>query len=495
VILLLLKDLGRNGVGQSLTISGSNQENRSRAEGMNIVAMKAFASATGDLNRMDYRYRNGTPPKEVVRGGEAPATHGLRVAADECPCRFCRCFRYKPKGMIVAEEYILYKGTYQDLGRIAGEVAKIPYGGDEETGKKMIAIVGLTSIAEFAEAEFTAENHGETDVDPFDDKLCPFPVMLDVPTKEELEISREWRDYISLEEIPAEVRKGFEKTLDKHKSVFAYGPNEVRFVKEDGKTAELDLEMESDKPMWTKPFGLAGPVLEKLEIKIEELLQAGLIEPIKTNWNSPVFMVPHNSAAKNEKAEERKYRMIVDLRVVNSLVKFSNRYSYLVKGIEFAMEKLRGKKYFTVLDMNKAYRSLKVSPRTQEICSFIVPNSTKWPTQSFAFKSLIDGLNLGPGYYSYLINKALSYESRKATMIHIDDVCIASESLEQHLKDIDAVLGDLNASGFMVAAAKACFYQEETRFLGHRISLNQITIDEKRKALFRKCLFLKQRKR
>jgi hypothetical protein len=70
-------------------------------------------------------------------------------------------------------------------------------------------------------------------------------------------------------------------------------------------------------------------------------------------------------------------------------------------------------------------------------------------------------------------------------MIHIDDICIASETLEQHLVDIDNVLKDLIKSNFMVAADKASFFRTETKFLGHIVSLNSIKIDENRKTLFK----------
>ena len=497
LMVLILKDLYLTGLGYNLTISGSSQTNSARIEGYNLMIMKAFASATSEFSRYEpIIWRSRLNSGQKVQDG-AKRTEEVNLCFRECGCGFCQS-RKSNKPPVVSKETTLYNGTFSDFERITRETEELF--DQSKVNEQVVTIIGRSVTQpevngeDISLGDFQLEDHGATFEDAGEDQLVPYPVMLDVPTEDELNISREWRDYVDLEPVPKNMQKEFSEILDRHKDIFAYGPNEVKFVKEDGATAELDIEMVDDKPLWTKPFGLAGPILQKLEEKIEELLKAGLIEPIKSDWNSPVFMVPHNSAAKNEKAEERKYRMIVDLRVVNSMVKFSNRHSYLVKGIEFAMEKLRNKKYFTVLDMNKAYRSLKVSQKSREICAFIVPNSTKWPTQSFAFKSLIDGLNLGPGYYSYLINKALSYESRKATMIHIDDVCIASETLEQHMKDIDRVMGDLTKNGFMVAASKVKFFQTETRFLGHNISLNKITIDEKRKALFKEVPVPKTKK-
>ena len=342
----ILKDIYHNRFGDELIISGSGQDKNARTAGLNLLIMKAFASAAGEIQVRHEDDRLSKVSLNFGRPGKCSQTETISTVFNECSCHYCRSHRNSKGNKLVVKEQILYQGELEDLERIAIEVGDIPKGPDSD--KHLITLIGLATVRpveeekeDFDLIDFEAEDHGVIEVDPDKGQLCPYPVMLDVPSEEELKISREWRSYINPNDIPVEVRENFEKVLDKHKTIFAYGPNEVRFVKEDGKTAELDLEMESDKPIWTKPFGLAGPILEKLENKIEELLDAGLIEPVRTNWNSPIFMVPHNSAAKNEAVEERKYRMIVDLRVVNSMVKFSNRYSYLVKGIEFAMERLR----------------------------------------------------------------------------------------------------------------------------------------------------------
>lgn len=49
-----------------------------------------------------------------------------------------------------------------------------------------------------------------------------FPRTPEVPTTEELNVSRQWRDYIDLTKIPQIIRKQFEEIIDNNSDVFAF---------------------------------------------------------------------------------------------------------------------------------------------------------------------------------------------------------------------------------------------------------------------------------
>jgi Reverse transcriptase (RNA-dependent DNA polymerase). len=117
---------------------------------------------------------------------------------------------------------------------------------------------------------------------------------------------------------------------------------------------------------------------------------------------------------------------------------------------------------------------------------FKFPNSIKYPYQSFAFTSLIDGICTGVNIYSYYLQKALSPEARMCSLNHVDDLCIFSDTLEQHLKDIETVFKDLSKSKFMISIQKAEFFKTEVKYLGHVVSHNKITIENSRKETFKK---------
>ena len=335
------------------------------------------------------------------------------------------------------------------------------------------------------EANFEQEDPGViTDLKPSDVGLPGFPQCPD-PSDRNDQIVREWRAHVKLDLIPAEVKEKFVTLLDKNTELYAYDKLDYKYVLDGDKEALFDLDLSVNHPIFTKAFPLSGPMLNILETKIDELLDANMIKQVDSQWNSPLFLVPHNSAQKLLPPDKRKYRIVVDLRVVNSVVRNAERYSSLVKGVETSLERLRDKKYFTTLDMNSAYRSIKATDKAMKICAFTVPNSIKYPFQSFAFTSLIDGITTGVNLYSYYLQKALSPESRKCSLNHVDDLCIFSETLEQHLKDIEVVFRDLKKSRFMISIQKAEFFKTNVRYLGHRVSYNTISIEDSRRSSFK----------
>ena len=381
------------------------------------------------------------------------------------------------KGLVVVEKCDIYSNGKRDS--IFSELRQIQC--QKASVESQEDLVGQDEL----EIKCVLENQGEiTDLKPGQLGLPGFTVLLD-PKDRNDKIDRNWKSHVKLDEIPLQVRKKFSSLLEEYKEIYAYDKLDYKFILDGDEEAKFDLELTVDYPVFTKPFPLSGPMLKILEQKIDELLEANMIKMVDSQYNSPIFLVPHNSAQKLLPPEERRYRIVVDLRVVNSLVRNAERYSSLVKGVETSLERLRGKKYFTTLDMNSAYRSVKATENAMKICAFQVPNSIKYPYQSFAFTSLIDGICTGVNIYSYYLQKALSPEARRCSLNHVDDLCIFSDTLEQHLKDIEIVFRDLKKSRFMISIQKAEFFKTKVKYLGHIVSENTITIEESRKATFR----------
>jgi len=381
--------------------------------------------------------------------------------------KYCGCKKeYKDE-----DHRILYKGSKGSLPHTNLKINMVKLKDQIENGE------GLSNSL-----ELVMENHGEYYDQKWDEVgLVPYPRTPEPPTEKEKLISREWRDYIKVDEFPENVREEFEKICEENKSVFAYVPSDVKFVLEDGKTAEFDLDLSHDTPIWSKSFPIYGHMLEKLEKKIDQLLEHGLIEEIESPYNTNIFLVAHNSSNKHIKPEDREYRLVMDFRGLNAITRFSNRYSFMVKGVEAELSRLRGAKVFSLIDCEKSYRSCKASEKTKRICAFVVPNSTKYATKQFSFSSVSDGLASIPGYYSNLLQKALSETSRKHTICHIDDICVFSNSVEEHVIHLKMVLEDLKKSNFMIAARKVEFFKKRIKLLGHYISENTISIDQDRK--------------
>ena len=265
----------------------------------------------------------------------------------------------------------------------------------------------------------------------------------------------EWREHVDVSklDIPEEYKEKLSTLMDKVADVFSCYTTDSRHILVDGLPAIVDIDLVDDRPIFLKPYPLSPKMSEVLDSKIDELLSKDEICQVESCWNTPLLLTHHNSENKHVAFEKRKFRLCLDFRAINGLTRMKNKHSFLVKGIEYTYARVKGMKYFTKIDMRKAYRSLIASEKLRKICAFRLPNSTKYPHQVWSFRSTSDGLASLPGTYSYFILKALSPRSRKACIQHIDDLLIASPDLDTHLADIEAVLTDLLASNFMVSVS------------------------------------------
>jgi hypothetical protein len=297
----------------------------------------------------------------------------------------------------------------------------------------------------------------------------------------------DWRktDMIDrLVDVEPEIIEKFKLLLDKHRNVLSYYPTDCRPVLLHGKPATIDIQLTTDKPIFSKPYPLVGPGVDICDNKLDTLLFNNEIHEIDSKYNVAIILTHHNSSQKHVEGFDKLCRLVLDLRIVNALMLHKNLHSYLVKKVDTITNETQGSNRFTASDIQKAFRAVVASPRTQQICAFRVPSSKKYPHKTFAFRSACDGLANMPGFYSYIVQEALSEKSRKCTIAHIDDLLIFSKNDLEHLDHIDSVLTDLGKANFMVSAKKFKPFQREILFLGHMLDGKNKWIPEERKNYF-----------
>ena len=116
----------------------------------------------------------------------------------------------------------------------------------------------------------------------------------------------------------------------------------------------------------------------------------------------------------------------------------------------------------------------------RKITAFRTHSSKKYPHVTWTFRSTCDGLANLPGYYGYLIQKALSPQSKACTVSHIDDLLVFSKTEEDHLRDLDSVLTDLGKQNFLVFMSKFEPFKRQGQFLGHMIDETNVWIPDHR---------------
>ena len=99
--------------------------------------------------------------------------------------------------------------------------------------------------------------------------------------------------------------------------------------------------------------------MEELRRQVETLLEQGWIRPSSSPYGAPVLFMPKKNG---------KWRMCVDYRALNKIT-IKNRYP--LPKIEELLDRLRGARYFTKLDLHSGYHQIRVRDEDIQKTAFV----------------------------------------------------------------------------------------------------------------------------
>jgi hypothetical protein len=173
-----------------------------------------------------------------------------------------------------------------------------------------------------------------------------------------------WREIMldlvnNIEGIKPETRIGVENLMDKHKTPLLSIQRMGNLFFCEGKPAVVDVELTNYELIFLKPFMSMGPSINIMDNKLAELVGRNKIMQIESPYNMPVLLTHHNSPNKYIDSSKKKYRLVVDNRVINSLMKNKNLHSYLVTGFDPILIAIGNEAEFrTTIDITRAYRNI-----------------------------------------------------------------------------------------------------------------------------------------
>ena len=212
-------------------------------------------------------------------------------------------------------------------------------------------------------------------------------------------------------------------------------------------------------------------MLEAAKEHFEELLKKGVIEESTAPFASPLHIVPK---------KDGKFRFCGDYRGINSLTK-PNKYS--LPFIGDAVNNLSGKKVFSVLDIKEAFTHILVKKEHRDYTSIITPFGL------YRYKRMPYGLSGASATYQRYMDHILrglrrknadGTESKVALFSYIDDLLVASENMEDHKRDLEAIMAKLEEHKMKLSVHKCKFFQEEINFLGFRLNQTGVSPTEEK---------------
>ena len=193
---------------------------------------------------------------------------------------------------------------------------------------------------------------------------------------------------------------------------------------------------------------------KELKKEIDELLLMGMIEPSDSPYASPMVLI---------RKKDGTLRLCVDYRKLNKITQFD---AYPMGHMEVMFTKLANARIFTKLDMSKGYYQISLTDRSKPFTSFITPFGLfQWNVMSF-------GLVNAPATFNRMMNTLFGH--RDDVIFYLDDICIFSNSWEEHLKSSKDIFQILRDNNLTIKPTKIEIGLEEITFLGHKIAGNSI---------------------
>lgn len=208
------------------------------------------------------------------------------------------------------------------------------------------------------------------------------------------------------------------------------------------------------------------PVLDK---QIKEWLETGTIVKSKTNtsFNSPLLLVPK----RNKLGDIVDHRVCLDVRLLNQIL--PPAFSYPIPKVQTIFNNLSGKKYFTVIDASQAYHRFKINPDDTHKLTF-----THLDGQQYSFIKACFGLKFLTSQYQFVM--ATLFEGVDCVQNFVDDCIIASETFEQHVKDVKRVIDIMTSANLIINPDKCVWFQHSVRLLGFTVNETGTKVDKRK---------------
>jgi len=231
------------------------------------------------------------------------------------------------------------------------------------------------------------------------------------------------------------------------------------------KCPPVKLNFKTRQPVYRKQYPLPHSAQKDIDEQIQKWHAKGRIRPSKSPYNLPLTVSPKVDI----NGVRCGTRVCIDPRAINNLLEDDD---YPMPRTREIIDKLAYNSYFSELDLEDAYMQLRLDEQDQDILSFTQKNN-RWSfvgspygvrTMSAIFQRFIAG-----------ILQDLPFVS-----VYIDNITIASKTLEEHISHLRQVIERLNQYNLKLSIKKLKLAHTALTLLGYHVSRDGVRADPRK---------------
>ncbi|XP_023256299.1 uncharacterized protein LOC111650621 [Seriola lalandi dorsalis] len=209
-------------------------------------------------------------------------------------------------------------------------------------------------------------------------------------------------------------------------------------------------------PIWQSQYKHKQEATDGIKPTIEGLLQAGVLRPSQSQWNTPILPVKKSSGT---------YRMAHDLRAINRII---TSPVTPVPNPHAALAMLdTSHQFFSCIDLANAFFCLPLAPHLQDMFSFT------YGGRRLTYTRMPQGFLLSPSIFNDILRAQLAdldIPDGCLVVQYVDDILVACPSPHTCLQLTRSILLRLHTCGYKVSKTKLQCCRASVTFLGREIS-------------------------
>ncbi|KAL6418960.1 hypothetical protein ACFW04_011678 [Cataglyphis niger] len=187
--------------------------------------------------------------------------------------------------------------------------------------------------------------------------------------------------------------------------------------------AEHQIRLKNRTPIKQR-YRSRNPAMQAIiDAEVDEMERADVIEPSRSAWSSPI---------------------VVD--------------AYPLSQVRATLDKLRGARYLTTLDLKNGYWQVPLARESRPITAFTVPGKGL-----MQFRVMPFGLHSAPATFQRLLDSVIGPALEPNVFVYLDDIIVISRTFERHLELLTEVFRRLRAARLRLNPEKS---KQIRQFLG-----------------------------